>query len=50
MPTPEALNKVLSVLAVRGLLTRTTYNAAKTDTIILAKHPKFDCIENYANT
>ena len=37
---PEALNKVLAILAARGLLTRTTYNAAKTDIIIFGETPQ----------
>ena len=40
MPTPEALNKVLAILASRGFVTRTTYNAAKTDIIIFGETPQ----------
>jgi hypothetical protein len=39
MPTAAALNKTLAILVARGLLTRTTYNATKTDIIIFGETP-----------
>jgi hypothetical protein len=40
LASPEQVNQALAILRERGLLTRTTYNAAKTDIVIFGESPE----------
>ena len=45
LTTPEDVNKALAILTARGLLTRTTYNASKTDIVIFGETQTSDLPE-----